>query len=815
MSYNSEQNTSHAEELDIKELLFKLLAHWRLFVIAIVVTFFVAWLVNRYSTKIYELSTLINIKESENPLAGSSVNLMFKWGGASELIQSHIAILKSRSHNTKVIKRLNLEVEYYSTGRIKMFTRYGQSPFHVVFDKNHNQILNLPLSITFLDGGTSFDLTYEPVESFNVVNYNEGSKSSIQHFGISGNYDINEWIETEICKFKIIKEIDESKVIVNENWFFKFSNPKSLVDGYTSSITVDEESEGGSLLNVSMTGDNKEKIVAYLNTSIDILAEYELAEKNKLAENTIRFVDMQMQGVVDTLKAVENELQKFRVDNQVMDLSSQANDLYSQFLVLEQEKSALILEEKYYTYLLDYLKKGDDFSSLMTPSVVGVEDPVLITLVSNLVGLSVQRNRMLYSLQTENPALEQIRSEIKLTRNSLRENVANLITAIAIEQDELKGRISQMRSKLSTLPGTEQSLINIRRKYELSSLQYNFLIEKRAEAELSMAGNLPDVQVVDPAEDYFDRPLKPKKNLNYLIGILIGMLIPAAYVFAKDFLNTKIASRKELEKITNIPIIGTIGHSTGASNIVIQNGMKSAVAESFRIIRTNLKFMFKQDEASGISSSKILVVTSSIGGEGKTFCAINLASIISISGSKTVIIGLDMRKPKIFNDFKLSNEVGMSDYLSGQVGSDKIISQTPIDNLDFITAGPVPPNPSELLLSERLPVLLAELKEQYDYIILDTPPIALVSDALELMKYADGTLYLTRQNYTPKDLLSIINEQYHSKNIKNISIVFNDIVHTAYGYGYNYGYSYGYNYGYGYGYYDEADVKKPWWKRIV
>ena len=811
MSAPFETSNSPIEEIDLKEIFAKILSHWRLFAISVFVCLFVAWLVGRYTTQIYQLSALVNIKEAENPLAGQSMNLVFKWGGASDLIESHIAILKSRSHNIKVIERLNLEVGYYSTGRIKMFTRYAESPFTVEFDKSHNQILNVPFKIEFSEDLKTYRLSYGELTRFSVINYQTGASDKIKAIPFNSVLKVNEWIENEACRFRVVLKKRVASIDESNHLFFQFGSYKSLVGGYIGSMNVTPQGKGSSMLNISMTGDNKSKMVSYINTSIALLAEYELIQKNKLAENTLKFVDMQMQGVVDTLKAVESELQDFRVDHQVMDLSTQANDLYTRFITLEQEKAAIILEEKYLKYLLDYLETGDDFSSLMTPSVVGVEDPVLLNLVNNLVTLSVQRNRMRYSLQEDNPVLEQIRSEITLTRNSLRENVANLIQSTALRQRELNGRISEMRSKLSMLPGTEQSLINIRRKYELSSRQYDFLIQKRAEAELSMVGNLPDLQIIDPAEDYNEGPIRPKKSMNYLMGLLVGVFIPLAFILLRDFFNTKISSRKELEKVTKIPIIGTIGHSSGASNIVIQNGLKSAVAESFRIIRTGLNFVFKQSNE-GNSSSKVIVVTSSVGGEGKTFCAMNLASIISISGQKVVIIGLDMRKPKIFNDFKLSNDIGMSSYLSGQANKTEIISATSIDNLDFITAGPVPPNPSELLLSSLLPELLTDLKTKYDYIILDTPPIALVSDGLELMKYADATLYLTRQDYTQKELLGVINQQYEEGNIKNISIIFNDVVQSAYGYGY--GYNYGYNYGYGYGYYDEEEDVKPWWKRI-
>jgi capsular exopolysaccharide synthesis family protein len=441
--------------------------------------------------------------------------------------------------------------------------------------------------------------------------------------------------------------------------------------------------------------------------------------------------------------------------------------------------------------------------------VVGIDDPLLQEFVNRLVQLSVERNQMQFSMEKENPVLERNSREIILTQQNLKESVGNLIRASKITESDLQKRAAEMQGKLAKLPTTEQQLINIRRKYELSSTQYDFLIQKRAEAELIRAGNLPDVQVIDPAADYGEPPIKPRRMFNLALGLFFGLLGPTLYVLIRIFFSNKLETKNDLEKSSSIPIIGTIGHSSGSSNIVIQNGLKSAVAESFRIIRTNLNFVFSQNAESD-SRSKVVLVTSSVGGEGKTFCSINLSSIISISGAKTIIVGLDMRKPKIFNDFRLTNDTGLSEYLSNQVEIDQIIKATTIDNLDFITAGPVPPNPGELLMSPRLGQLITELKKRYDFVVLDTPPITLVSDAPELMKFADATLYVVRQNYTTRDLLSVINEQHTKRGIKNISLIFNDVIRK--GYGYDYGYNYGYNYGYGY--YDEDDQKVPWWKRV-
>ncbi|MDX1627560.1 MAG: polysaccharide biosynthesis tyrosine autokinase, partial [Fulvivirga sp.] len=344
----------------------------------------------------------------------------------------------------------------------------------------------------------------------------------------------------------------------------------------------------------------------------------------------------------------------------------------------------------------------------------------------------------------------------------------------------------ELQAEIKLLPTAERQFIHINRMYEINENLYIFLMEKRAEAAIMKASTTPDVKVVDPPMVSGGK-ISPQTSRNFGIAVILTIIIPVLFLYFKEFFNTKILYKEDIDEFTTIPFLGLIGHDNSTGNLIVDKNPRSAVAESFRTVRSNINF-FTADKR-----KKVILITSSISGEGKTFCSINLASVIALSGKKTVIVGADLRRPKLFNDFDLNNNVGVSNYLINTASFDDIVQHTGIENLDLISSGAVPPNPSELLMNKNMDKLIDELKDKYDYIILDTPPIGLVTDALILMKYADLTVYLVRQNYTPKGSIMSTQEMYESGQLNDICILFNDVKVQKYGYGYGYGYNYGYN----------------------
>jgi capsular exopolysaccharide synthesis family protein len=338
--------------------------------------------------------------------------------------------------------------------------------------------------------------------------------------------------------------------------------------------------------------------------------------------------------------------------------------------------------------------------------------------------------------------------------------------------------------QIKRLPSAERKLITIQRNYRFSENLYNFLTQKRAEAGITKASASSDILVINPAMQQ-GGVISPNTKRNYLVAFILGIGVPFLLFFLIEYFNNKVQAKEDIEGIVNIPISGLIGHNNSDNNLIVKSNPKSAVAESFRTLRSNLHFFAnKQDK-------KVFMVTSSISGEGKSFTCMNLGAVMALSGKKTVIIGGDMRKPKMYDDFGLKNEFGLSSILSGKMSLKDVLQKTVIENLYLISAGPVPPNPSEMLMQDDMADLIKELQVKFDNIIIDTPPIALVTDAFVISPLVDHTIYITRQGFTPLFAIKNVAELYKHEKIKNISVVLNDIKNNRPGYGYGYGYGYG------------------------
>ena len=426
---------------------------------------------------------------------------------------------------------------------------------------------------------------------------------------------------------------------------------------------------------------------------------------------------------------------------------------------------------------------------------MGIGDPVLVRLVEELSQLQLQQKQVGFVLRDELPASTLISGKVEQARDALLENVTNSINQLRISLNDVEGRIAREEGQLDKLPGTERKLIGIQREFDLNSTVYNFLLEKRAEAGIAKASSVSDNKVIDWAEPYNAIRIKPKTRQNYMLAFILGFLIPAGAIIVIDLLNNKVIDKKDIEKATKAPILGFISHSAYGTEMPVIEKPGSTLAESFRSIRTSMKYFNPAEQP------LVAAITSTISGEGKTFVAVNLAAILSLLGKKTLLVGLDLRKPRIHKILGADNSVGMSTYLSSNSKFEEIIQKTSIENLWIASSGPVPPNPAELIERKTMTDFLAKARKQFDYIILDTPPVAIVTDALLLAQHADMTLFVVRQRYSSKGTLQLVDEIYRNKEIKNAAIVVNDISMSGYyGYGLRYGYTMGYSYGYNYGY---------------
>lgn len=781
---------------DFKGFLFKLLSYWPLFIISLVIGFGIAYYINVRKLPVYRLDTLVSIKDDQNPFFTSNTSLTFNWGGTTDKVNTATVTLKSRTHNEMVVDRLQYYINYYKDGKYQQVDAYKKTPFFVKIDTSQFQILGKQLQIQFVDTTTFLITTkIEEARNFTFQNYATKEKKSkyfeAQEF--SKEYKIGQKINTPFFKGVLLPNL-EMEVIPNKVYYISFSNFDSVVKGFMS-INIIPETKGGSVLRLSLINKNKYKIVDYLNSSVQVLSDNMLERKNLFATKTIRFIDSSLANKVKELKDVEAELNEFRDKNAIFDLDAEGQLLSTKINTSDVQKEAIDRQLNYFKVLENYLLTHNDYREIPAPSVAGISEGSIVVSVGKIIVLAEERTNLEYSFKEGAPVFKDIDRQINSVKEVLFENIISSKGLLGDEIITINRNISKYESEIKKLPKEQQELFKIKRRYDLSQGTYNLFLAKRSEAGLVKAANVSDVMIIDSAKDTGGGKIGPNTQLNYLMALIFGLLIPFLFAFIRVFFNTNVHEVQDIQRLSKIPVLGIIGKNRTGENLAVLKKSKSSIAESFRGLRSGLQFIYKKQ---GIEGAKTVLLTSSVSGEGKTFCSINIASVFALSNKKTVIVGLDLRKPKIFGDFAgIENNVGVVNYLVHDARLEDIIDKTEVPHLDVITSGEIPPNPSELLMSDRMDTLMEELKKQYDYIILDSPPVGLVSDALELTKYADATLYLVRQNFTKKGMFNFINDKYKTGEVTNISFIlnyFNEKSKYGYGYGYGYGkYSNGYH----------------------
>ncbi len=500
------------------------------------------------------------------------------------------------------------------------------------------------------------------------------------------------------------------------------------------------------------------------------------------------------------MRKAEGSLEDFRLSNKIIDLSKEGTLIQNRLESFENENASLILQKKYYQYLQEYINTKNATGDIVSPGAMGVTNGSLERLVTELATLQQEESKLKVNISGDLPAVTLINNGIKDVKAMIAENISSSMKSLenAIKDSDI--RISTVESEINKLPGTERRLINIQRKFDLNNTVYTYLLEKKAEAGIARASTVSDNRIIDHAKSFNSAIISPKTRQNYVMALAFGLLMPIILILLIDFFNNKIIDKKDVEKGTDAPVIGYISHSEYKSDIPVNAKPGSTLAESFRSVRTSLKYFIRDNE------KPVIAISSTISSEGKTFISINLATIIAMLGKKVLLIGLDLRKPRIHKVLEIENGKGMSTYLCGDNEFEEIIQPTIIENLFYAPAGPVPPNPAELIETQKMKNFIEKAKKDFDYIIIDTPPIAIVTDALLIAPYVDIYLLVVRQRYTSKNTLELIQELYKNGTLKNLGIVINDInLSGYYGYGLRYGYSMGYGYSYGYNYYDQGN----------
>ena len=764
------------EVVDLRKLFFKLLSYWHFFVLGLAVALIVAWLYNRYTIPIYRVTSTLLIEDDKQSGALGTDKLLKGFGlkAGMQNLDNQILILSSWSLIGKTLDSLPFGTEYYYRRRLNKEALYPKHPISVIQDTPGI----LPYDI-------EFEFKYLGNNKFTLDAVSNGS------YSLHKEASFGEKIEVKGGSFRI--ECDSLKWITennNNDLYFILNSHARLQESYKKRMKVEPASREATIVRLSLEGSNKEMDIDFLNKMADVFLNYNLDKKNKEANRTIEFIDEQLVGISDSLRITEGALQKFRSKNMVMNLSAQGQVIIEQAMKLENEKAILVIKSNYYNYLVEYLSKDNIGEVPIAPATMGITDAGLTKLVMDLTELQGQYYSK--SLGDMNPMQGQLAQRLKNTKDALKETLNGVKRSNELAMNENLEQIRTVNSKAAALPVTERELLGIERQFKLNDVLYTFLLEKKSEAQIQKASNTPDNEIIDPARPDI-KPVSPKKTLSYLIAILAGFGLPFLWIMLADIFNFKVSDEEDITKITDMPVAGHLPHSRFKSSTVVFEEPHSHVAEAFRSLRSKMQFFIKDKK------SPVILITSSMPAEGKTFTAMNLASAYSLMGKKTVLVGFDLRKPRIFDDFGISNDQGISTWLIGRDKLDDIIKPTTHDNLSIIPAGPIPPNPSELTSSSKTDELFNLLKERFDYIIIDSPPIGTVSDTFHLATLADTCLIIVRQNKTLKYLLEGTVKDLKISDIKSVSLVVNDIGSEGKGYGYGgkYGYGYGYENGYG------------------
>ena len=819
---NSVSHSPVAENsLNFKTVIGKFLAFLPYFFISIIISLSVAFSFNRYSTPRYLVKATMLIKEKNNRSGMDGADGFIQGMqllSSSKNIENELGILRARNIVEETLKNLDFGISYYSIGSIKKTDLYGNNPFSLEIDSNHLQTIGGVLNIDVL-GNDEIEVYTEDQLNIFVPNTGEIVESKVKI--LRQKFNIKRDIVSEYFKFRLIKNDPYFGIKGGQQFGIKINTFENLVNEYNTNYEVKPINKLSTIVEISKEGAWPNKDIAFINMLCQTYTQKGLADKNRTTQNTISFIENQLSNISDSLNSVENQLQLFRSANKIVDIGSNGANIMQQLVDLENEKSKEELKSKYYVYLFNYVLANKGFDEVIAPGTMGVQDPILNGLLGKLVEVYAKKKTLEISLKETNPMIQETNNTLKVLRQTLLENIKNIQAGNKLVLKDFDERIAIYEAQIGNLPMKEQKLLNMTRKYQLSDKLYTYLLEKRAEAGIAGAGITPDSKILDAS--VVEGKTYPKTSNNYSIALAIGLTLPLIIILSLEFFNNSINNHSQLQQVSNIPLVGNIVHNTKQTALVIANHPKSQVSEAFRNLRSNISYL-----SGNQFGKKVIMVTSTVSGEGKTFISMNLSSVLAIGGFKTLLIGVDLRKPKIFQDFKLDNSFGLTNYLIGRVDRFKIVQKTELENLDIITAGPTPPNPSELIMSAAFYNLIEEYKSEYDYIILDTPPIGLVADGLDIMKHTDILLYVIRQTVSKKNYLNMINEIYANEKEKNIGLIFNDInFASAYGYGYGaYGYGYGssygsgYGYGYGYGYgsqygYGETEIDtKPLWMRF-
>ena len=740
-----------------RHYLTKLLKKWYWLVGSLFITLAIAYYITSQADRVYRVTSSILVKGPEG-MNNTVTDILY----GDELPKRTNSPIENE---TFLIKRFDLVRSTLETLNFGAIVYGKHSPINVYIDSANNYTPDGAAFYCHINSRQMFTLSTENEDLIGLVEgqvYEFGERIDLDGFIFTVELDPSKYNDYQ----QSAEEGEEPEPVL-----FEINDLDRMADRYIAMIQVEPVGELASILELSIESPWPSRERKFLDELTENFVVSGLREKVATATQTVNFIDSQLSFISDSLNSIENVRENFK-ENRTIDLSKEGTELYNEIQSLEKEKAEHLVQKEYLQYLSNYVRDDqNDFEYITVPSSLGISDAVLNSLIDQLITEQIKLKQVKTGAKIENPRVKLARQKIVNLRKTIEETSSNLLKGNRIARNELERRIGKYSENLGSLPEAERRLINIERQYNLSESLYNFLMEKRTEAGILRASTVPDYKIVNRARlDNGGRPIAPKPAINYAAAVVLGLLIPIAFFYVEDKMSNKVYTPEEVITLTKVPLLGMVGKFDSPGKLVDEEP-RSAVAEAFRGIRSNLRYMTDSSQ-----QGKTFMVSSFVSGEGKTFCAKNLAYVFSLAGKKTVYVNTDLRKNNTYSEFGLKKTTGLTEYLIDVVPMEAVIHPTHHENLHIVTGGQVPPNPSELLMNERFGALLRYLKEHYTYIILDTPPRGIISDAMELIKYADVEIFVVRQGFTTKQNLAALDQiNARNKDRHPSGIILNDV----------------------------------------
>lgn len=786
MSQDSRNDFNFSEEIK------KYTKHWKWFVLSFIVGIVVAHLFIRYSTPKYLAKGKIKIIEEKSATPGANLlQDMGVFSDAENNVEDEIEIITSRSNLIEVVKKLGLNTKVYSLGSIRNKELYKNSPItlNIIAPDSTINTANFEFYLDLNSSTRSFGYSVEEDEAPKNYDFGKNIITPIGDIVITPNTD---YIEDYYGKRLKVQVLPLSKIAM----------------AYQKAIIVSKPNDFSNILNIDLEDPVKEKARDIINELVTIYNKNAIEDKQQIADRTSSFIDGRIADISSSLSTVDQSAEDFKTGRGVTDISSEANINLNVGVANRQDLANAETQLNIASSMRDMVDQQDGYEVL--PANLGLSDPTIANTTQQYNQLVQERNRLLKSSNEKNPVIVNLDERLSSLKRTMQASLNSTVNNLELQVNTLSGQQAIINSKIYSAPKNERALRDITRRQQTTESLYLYLLQKREEAQITVASTAPKSKVIDSA--YFDNiPVAPRKKIIYMAFGIIGLLIPFTIVYARDLLDNKVHNMHNLEKIVdNTPILGELPHLSKKEQKVIGKEDRSVLAEALRIIRVNMDYLINS-KADRLNN--IVYVTSSVPGEGKTFLSVNLSMILAQANKKVLLIGGDIRNPRFESFFTDKNidglsgdfkkvKYGLTDYLhESKISYRDIVNNIEVhgNNLDIVYSGRIPPNPAELLMSNRLKELFEEVSEHYDYIIVDTAPMMLVSDTLMISEHANQLIYVARADVTETKALEFPLKLKKEGKIKGLSFVVNDVKVSDLGYGGKYGYGYG-------------KVAKKWWK---